>query len=287
MKKIILLFFISVALAQDLEQIAEELSAPPPEDQPVENPFFTLWGHLYPTARTLPKKVLDFRVVHHFAKMTNGIQTFYGLAFVTDVQIAFNYGITRYLTAGISYNRGSFVARRIIEGRIKAQIMNQTKKKPLFLSVIANAAWIVGDQSPYAPERLTNKERLSSFFMLAAARKQKRWTFQLAPYFIYHPLGPINNPGFFYGSAATLRFALTPFLALLLESGYTFNPPEPQWYSFPAAIGVSIMTGGHVFSLRITNTRFILENQQLPFTTARWQEGDFRFAFTISRAFNL
>ena len=48
---------------------------------------------------------------------------------------------------------------------------------------------------------------------------------------------------------------------------------------------IDIQTGGHVFSLHLSNSRGINEQAFLTQTTGQWLEGDIYFGFNISRVF--
>jgi hypothetical protein len=50
-------------------------------------------------------------------------------------------------------------------------------------------------------------------------------------------------------------------------------------------IGYEIETGGHVFTINLTNTQGLMEQDFLPYNSASWAKGQFRLGFTISRLF--
>ncbi len=276
--------------AQDLEELVDmrvESSEGVLAGEESAPPFFAQWGHILPTVRVLPRGMLDFRVAHHFAKLTGGVQTMFGFAFVTDAHIGFYYGLTDRLTLGVGYYKGSWVARRLLEGRVKYQVMVQRGGVPVHLTVVANSVYVVGNQSPYAPAELTSLERYSGMVMVLVGRRMGKLTVQVSPYVVYHPLGPLAHNGVYWGGGLTVRYLVVPIAALVVEGAYTVNPAEPGWYVAPVAVGLSILTGGHVFSVRLVNSRGLLENQFLPFTIARPWLGGVRFGFTITRYFGL
>ncbi len=271
--------------AQDLdlesivEQEAEKLEAEPT----LPNPFYTIWGHVLPTVRTLPARILDFRVSHHFGKVAGGYATFWGLGYATDVQISFNYGITDRITAGFGYYRGGWVASKNLDLRVKYWILNQVEGAPFHLSVLLVSAWSAGSVNPfdfYGPP--TTATRFSFLAMPILAYQTSKITFQLSPYYILNQRVPTGHPGYFLGSGVTIRYLITPILAFLIEGAYTFNPPYDAYVPM-VAVGITLLTGGHVFSIRFVNSRYLLENYVLPYSTATFK--DIRFAFSFSRAF--
>jgi hypothetical protein len=50
-------------------------------------------------------------------------------------------------------------------------------------------------------------------------------------------------------------------------------------------LGFDIETGGHVFSLHLSNSRGMNERAFLRDTKGEWSEGDIYFGFNISRSF--
>ena len=53
------------------------------------------------------------------------------------------------------------------------------------------------------------------------------------------------------------------------------------------ALGISIGKGGHIFQLLVTNSRPMIEMGFIVETTGDFFDGDIRFGFNISRAFQL
>ena len=51
------------------------------------------------------------------------------------------------------------------------------------------------------------------------------------------------------------------------------------------SVGVDIETGGHVFSLHLSNSRGMNEHTFLTQTNGQWLNGDIYFGFNISRVF--
>ncbi|NPA34152.1 MAG: hypothetical protein GXO48_04385 [Chlorobi bacterium] len=294
-KNLLVLLGISIGLATgmgtvysqdlDLESIVEEEVEKMETEPTMPKPFYTIWGHVLPTVRTLPAHILDFRVSHHFGKLAGGVATFWGLGYATDVQISFNYGFTDRLTAGFGYYRGGWIASKNLDLRVKYWLLNQVEGAPFHLSVLLVSAWSTGSVNPfdfYGPPTVAT--RLSFLAMPIFAYQLNKFTFQLAPYYIFSQRVPIGHPGSFFGSGITVRYLITPILAFLVEGAYTFNPPYEAYVPM-MAVGITLLTGGHVFSIRFVNSRYLLENYVLPYSTSSLK--DIRFAFSFSRAFSI
>ena len=104
---------------------------------------------------------------------------------------------------------------------------------------------------------------------------------------------------FALGGAA--RIPLTRNIAFIVDYFHVFhsqaaknfykNPnsavhPAIKFYD-PLGVGFEFLTAGHVFHLNFTNATEILENRFIPRTVTSWGKGQFRWGFTISRAFVL
>ena len=92
---------------------------------------------------------------------------------------------------------------------------------------------------------------------------------------------------FFYGlddiADVTLRFeyGLTDNFNADLERSTIC-----QWFLRSLGLGIQIETGGHVFTLNITNARAISEINYLSDTESDFSKGQYRIGFTISRMFD-
>ncbi len=54
----------------------------------------------------------------------------------------------------------------------------------------------------------------------------------------------------------------------------------------PLGVGIQMVTGGHVFSINVTNARAVSEINYLSNTTSDFSRGQYRLGFTISRMFD-
>ncbi|HET9432263.1 MAG TPA: DUF5777 family beta-barrel protein, partial [Chitinophagaceae bacterium] len=75
-----------------------------------------------------------------------------------------------------------------------------------------------------------------------------------------------------------------PFRSQTTKDGYE---AEGMKLYDPFGVGFEILTQGHIFHLNFTNATEILENRFIRKTVTNWGDGEFRWAFTISRNFVL
>lgn len=84
---------------------------------------------------------LDFRITHRFddiAGAGGGITTLYGLDNVTDIRIAFDYGVKDWWTVGFGRSKGAYERRQIVDlnSKIKLITQKQSGGSPLVLHSI-------------------------------------------------------------------------------------------------------------------------------------------------------
>ncbi|AWO02299.1 hypothetical protein DLD77_09300 [Chitinophaga alhagiae] len=253
---------------------------------------------------TLARGDLDFRVAHRFGDMggaDGGSATFFGIDNSTDIRIAFEYGITDRLTAGVSRAKGSGHFSQLYEVLGKFKLLQQTmdNRVPLAITLFGNAVVTSMKSSP-DKEAVSYFNKFSSRMSYTAqavvARKfGDRFSLALLPSYVHrNRVGYMDmNNLFALGVGGRLRFSKR--VALVVDYFVPFRDQASKdyyktlgiEYYNPLGIGVEIETGGHVFHLNFTNSTATLENQFIPETTTSWLQGQFRWGFNISRRFSL
>jgi hypothetical protein len=114
---------------------------------------------------------------------------------------------------------------------------------------------------------------------------------QVAPTFVRDntpfPLVPGNEQQFFALQGAA-RIKISNHSGLLLDYAHPFSSFRSNNPNFqdPIGIGYEVETGGHVFTVNITNSNAISEVNYLSNTQSRFSQGQYRIGFTISRMFD-
>lgn len=253
---------------------------------------------------TLAKGDLDFRVAHRFGDLAGsdgGGKTFFGMDNSTDIRIAFEYGITDRLMAGVSRAKGSGSFSQLYEVLGKYKILQQTmdNRVPVGVTVFGNAVVSAMKSStevsdPHYFDKFS--QRMTYTGQLIISRKFGNvLSLALLPTYIHR-----NRVGFSdmndmlaVGVGGRLRFSKR--MAFVVDYFLPFRDQESKDYYEslgtrfynPLGVGLEIETGGHVFSVNFTNSTAILENQFIPETTSTWRNGQFRWGFNISRRFSL
>jgi len=69
-------------------------------------------------------------------------------------------------------------------------------------------------------------------------------------------------------------------------SSFRDKSNSPKFYD-PSGVGIEMETGGHVFTLNLTNAQAISPINYLADTQSKWTKGQYRIGFTITRVFDL
>lgn len=239
------------------------------------------------SVETVKKNNLNFEIVHRFgdfAGKSGGGQYFYGLDDIADVSLRFEYGLTDNFN--IDLERSTI--GRLVDLGLKYALVHQSTGggSPVAITFYGDAG-----VKPYGsfPDF---GSRTSYFLQAIAARKFTPWlTLQVAPSFVangeaYPAMAGVEKQ--FFAINATGAIRITRHASILVDYAHAFSAyrsPSNGFYD-PAGFGIQIETGGHVFTLNITNARAVAETNYLSNTTSDFLKGQYRIGFTISRMFD-
>ena len=260
------------------------------------------------------KNALDFRVVHRFGNMAdkNAGHTLAGFYGISDVMFTFDYGVTEDFSMGTAFSKGAGPIQELYNLHAKYRVLKQTKdfKIPFTITLYGNAAVSGMKTDPFTGDLMKNESaahRFSYILQSLIAVKATDWlSVQLSPTFVWRNYvgnefiqgnpGKDKNGMFFLGLQA--RAKLTKRQAIVFEyflpitaPGATYREYAPMIRGlhtnyFPSLnLGYEVETGGHVFTINLTNTGGLMEQDYLPYTNSNWAKGEFRLGFTISRIF--
>lgn len=235
----------------------------------------------------VPKKDLLFVIQHRFGRINGGIYEFFGLDYST-IRFGLDYGISDRITVGIG--RSSF--QKTYDGSLKIKLARQVKGQknfPVGISLFSQASLITlrvaeGDPDP------TTQQRMAYVNELLIARKfTPSFSFQLTPAWVHRNLVmDEEQPNDIYALGAGGRLKISQRVSVNLDYMYQFNNPQKgSIYYDMVALGFDIETGGHVFSLHITNSHGMLDRYFIAETTGDISNGDLYFGFNINRVFHL
>jgi len=231
--------------------------------------------------------VLDFRILHRFGNVNQGISQFFGLDDAT-IRLGFDYGLTNDLTIGIG--RGSY--KKELDGFIKYRPIQQAKGpggSPFSLVLVGGSTI---NTLPWADPARKNyfSSRVGYYGQAIIGRKLNEGvTLQLMPTIVHQNLvTTAQDPNDLFAAGVGGRFKVSKRVAITTDYYYVINKNQ-QLANFhnPFSLGVDIETGGHVFQLHFTNAIGMNERVFLTETTNNWSDGDIQFGFNISRAFQV
>ena len=241
------------------------------------------------TTETVKKNNLNFLVLHHFGDLAGsagGGKTFFGLDAIADVYIGFEYGLTNDLN--IDLGRSTIpLTGGLAQLGLKYAILHQTSdgSSPLAITVLGTTGVQMYNSFP------SFGDRLAYFGQAIFARKfSHALSLQVAPSIIQENLPIPNEPGneqTFFSLTASAQIKVSKIMSLVFDYAHPFSSyRNAHGFSDPAGLGFQVVTGGHVFTINITNARAVSEINYLSNTTSDFSQGQFRLGFTISRMFD-
>ena len=247
-------------------------------------------GH---TVNVLEEKVLELRITHKFGNIATpqSYRTLFGLDNSTDIRIGFEYGINDKLMIGAGRSKGAGPFLEVWDGLIKYQLI-KNDDNPFALALGSNITFTSMSNSD-VPSSLTNFTKLSHRVnyhteLLIAYQPHSKITFQVNPGIMYLNKVHHEDQNLQVVIGSTVKFNVYKKINLIGE--YFLQPFATDYrinkYQNPFGIGIEIKTYAHVFQLNFMNSKGIGAGQFIPFTQSKWNEGEFRFGFTIARKFN-
>ncbi|ASU35161.1 DUF5777 family beta-barrel protein [Mucilaginibacter xinganensis] len=241
------------------------------------------------SSETIKKKNLNFLVIHRFgdfAGKNGGGQTYFGLDAVADVYLGFEYGISDNLNIDI----GRSTIGGLADLELKYALLHQTANgsSPLAITLIGETGF-----RPYGVNFTAFSDRVSYFAQAIFARKfSPGLSIQVAPSYVRNntPIPfVVGNDLDFVSLSATARIKVTRHMGLIIDYAHpfsSFQKDKINGFSDPLGFGVEIETGGHVFTMNVSNARAINEINYLSGTQSSYGRGQYRLGFTISRMFD-
>jgi hypothetical protein len=244
---------------------------------------------LVQSTETVKKKNLNFIMIHRFgdaAGDAGGGKYYYGLDDIADVYIGLQYGITNDFN--IEIGRSTIpTAGGLADLQLKYAILHQTNdgSSPIAISLIGQSGIRPYNTFP------TFSDRLSYFGEAVFARKFSHiFSFEVAPSIVQNNLPIPDMPGnsqelFSVSAAATLK--ISKLMGIVADYAHPFSSYRNNvGFSDPLGFGIQAVTGGHVFTIYVTNAKAASEINYLSNTTSDYARGQYRIGFTLSRNFD-
>ena len=279
---VLLMSFRAAAQDTDLLKGVEDST---PKKEKVYNAFKSSRVIMSHSMEMLQAGVLDFRILHRFANVNQGVGEFFGLDHAT-IRLGLDYAFTNNLTIGIG--RGSY--RKEVDGFLKLRPIQQSTgpgAAPVSVLGVVGATILTGQQTTPEPQYFSS--RLAYYGQLVIGRKfNERLTLQVSPTVLHRNYVDTKaDPNDLFATGFGGRMKLSRRVSLNVDYYYVFNQNKALHVYNPLSVGFDIETGGHVFQLHFTNAVGMNERVFLTETTNSWGRGDIQFGFNISRAFQL
>ena len=279
-----------VAYSQQTDSLMQSLTADSTQD-PTIGAFKSSRMILSQTTTMTRKGDLDFKVVHRFGDIAGtegGSETFWGLDNSSDIYLNLDYGISDRFN--VALGRSKF--EQLIDLQLKYAALQQTEgRSPVALALIAKAGFTPYEVSTDVFDDFGN--RFSYLTQAIISRKfSSDFSLQAAPTVLFrNVVAPGGDEEALFALGAAARYKFTKRFGIVADyfhvfSSYRDDNPNVD-YAMPLGLGFEIETGGHVFTLTFVNAKAIVENNFIPNSTSSWDEGQYRFGFTISRMFTL
>ena len=241
------------------------------------------------SSQTVKKNNLNVLILHRFGDLggtLGGGKTFFGLDNIADVYIGFEYGLTNNLTVGLGRSALPLDGG-LANVELKYALLYQTNDNsvPVALTLIGETAL-----RPYSSFAKLS-DRLSYFAQAVIARKfSPVFSLQIAPSVVQNnlPMPDVaGNKELLLSLSATAALKVSKLLSVVVDYAHPFSSfGNANGFSDPLGFGIQTVTGGHVFTINITNARAISEINYLSNTTSDYSRGQYRLGFTISRTFD-
>ena len=279
---IFVFFFFAMAIAQEgsLLKGLEDSTA----TEKVEGTFKSTRVINSQSVQMLGKKSMDFRILHRFGRVNQGIDQFFGLD-QAAMRLGFDYGITNDVMIGVG--RSTF--RKEIDGFVKTRLLQQAVgAQPIPVTVVVIGGAMTWTEKSFDPVKPSFSDRSSLYGQLLVARKfNSKVSLQLS--FILLHMNFVSSadlqntvPAFGIGG----RYKFSKRMAAVLDFHHV-TKGLPSNVTDPLSVGIDIETGGHVFQLHFSNAVGMNERAFLAQTTDKFFKGDIRFGFNLSRIFQI
>jgi len=289
MKRILLTPAILLAVTTYLpaqeanESLLSGVSPETPKREYVTNAFKSsrvINGH---SIEFIGKAVLDFRILHRFGRVNQGVNEWFGLD-QASMRIGFDYGLGKNLTIGI----GRTTFKKELDGFMKWRPVRQAMGGSPFSWVLVTGMSIYTFKNADPPNKPTLSSGVGYYYQSILGRKfSNRLSLQLSPTLVHRNKVATGDVNDIYALGIGSRFKLSKRTALLVDYFPVFNRPGISAAKDALSIGFDIETGGHVFQLHFSNATGMNEKAFITDTQDTWGKGEIRFGFNLSRVFTV
>lgn len=232
----------------------------------------------------LGKKTLDFRILHRFGPLNQGVREFFGLD-QASMRMGFDYGVADNLTVGV----GRSTLDKELDGFIKYRALRQStgpNSSPVSIVLVAGMSANTLQTNSLSKDAGFNSRLAYWYQGIIGRRFTSKFSMQLSPTLAHRNSVVANDVNDIYAIGLGARYKFSKRMAFVVDYFYVANGlPEKDNHN-PLSVGIDIETGGHIFQLHFSNTSGMNERAFITGTTDDWLKGDIRFGFNLSRVFS-
>lgn len=265
----------------------DDLSIEEDEPTPIPDPFNAPYLINGPSTSLPGKGILNFYISHRFGSFQSGGFNLWGLDY-SSIRLGFEYGILPRLSAGI----GRSSAGKNYDGYLKYKLLRQHNQGGAPVSVVAfSSAAFSGLEirNNEEAEGLSFSDFLVYSHQVVVSRKFGDWlTLQATPFMLHrNSVEPGAGGNDLFGISGGFQVDLNARFSIIGEFHQPIGfEPEQEVYS-PAALGVDINAGGHVFKIYVGNAHGMIAKEYITNNFSSIADGDLRLGFTVVRSFAL
>ena len=283
MKKLLLLLLFFIPFTSfGQENLLDDLNENIEVDKKISSVFKGIKIINMESTKLAADKDFYFLISHRFGTLRSGIKDLFGLD-NANIRFSFVYGLSDWLNLGVSRSSAS----KIYDAHVKYRLFQQEEGKSPFTIVGFNSIEFNTGLDEVNFPLIESKHRYAYTSQILVSRKfSESFSLQLAPVFLHENFvenDMQDNSQFLLGLGG--RYKISKRVAINLEYHAHMNRVAQNKFRNPLSLGVDIETGGHVFQLHVTNSRFMNEAGYLARTTGDWGNGDIYFGFNIWRVF--
>lgn len=281
-----LLAMASAVHAQETEDLLSLVEDKEPKKEFVKSAFKSPRVINSHSMEFLSPGVMDFRILHRFGPVDQGLKTLFGLD-QASMRLGFDFGLSRNLMAG--FGRSTY--KKELDGYIKYAPIMQSTGQGEFPFTVALVTGMTLNTLQFQDTSIHNyfSSRLNYYFQAIIGRKfSESVTLQVIPTMVHKNLVPLHTqPNDLFSLGFGGRIKMSKRVAFTWDYFYRFHTDSAGIYANPLSIGCDIETGGHVFQLHFSNAIGMNEPAFITETTGSWGKGEVRFGFNLSRVFQL
>jgi len=253
---------------------------------PVDEVFWAPSVVVMPSVANVGAGDLHFTIQHSFGRLSDGASELWGLDGAANIRFGLDYGLTNRLSVGAGRSRFD----KVYDFRAKWNVLRQTKddRVPLEVALAANVGITTLENGFSFDERLSYTSSL-----LLARRVSNTLSFQVAPTIshfnvVFRELDRfgdvVEEENTHVALALAARYVVHAQVSLAVEYIPVLGSRSDGTTNMLSA-AVNIETGGHVFQLFFTSSRWITPQHAIARNDDAFFDGDIRFGFNVNRVF--